>query len=149
MKNAFKNKFAIIVALLTIVYSCGKYEDGPKMSLASKKGRLAGTWKLDKYLADGVDKTTEYRTAIASESFAVDKKGKYTYSQTTTSLLGGQTSTDAGTWEFIEKKEALRTLSDTSGAIADTSNITRLTKKELWVKSPSGKTPVIEIHFIP
>ena len=147
MKNTIKIGFTAIVALSAIIYSCGKYEEGPKISLASKKGRLAGTWKLDKYLADGVDKTTEYRTAIASESFAVDKKGKYTYSQTSTSALGGQTSTDAGTWEFIEKKEALRTLSDTSGAIADTSNITRLTKKELWLKSASG-TPVVEIRFI-
>ena len=148
MKTILKTGFALIIAVSATVYSCRKYEDGPKISFSSKKSRIAGTWKVDKYLLDGVDKTSDYRLAIASESFVVAKDGKYTYSQSNTTLLGGQTSTDAGKWEFIDKKEEFRSLSDTSGAVWDTTKITRLTQKEFWVKSVS-KSQAIEIHFIP
>ena len=148
MKTILKTGLAAIIAASAMIYSCGKYDDGPKISLASKKSRIAGTWKVDKYLLDGVDKTSDYRLGIASESFVVAKDGKYTYSQTNTALWGGKAGSDAGKWEFIDKKEEFRSLSDTSGAVWDTTKITRLTQKEFWVKSVS-KSQAIEIHFIP
>ena len=73
MKTILKIRFVSIIAASAIIYSCGKYDDGPKLSLASKKGRFAGTWKVDKYLRDGVDKTSDYRTLISNESFSVEK----------------------------------------------------------------------------
>ncbi len=43
-------KSAIILAVIAIsavlLSSCGKYEEGPAFSLATKKARLKGTWKV-------------------------------------------------------------------------------------------------------
>jgi hypothetical protein len=145
-----KNMIRIAVAALLIggftLASCGKYEDGPALSIRSKKARVAGDWMIEKYLEDGVDKTSDYRAFIASETVTNEKDGTYTSSYTATSTFGGATDTDNGTWEFISDKEQIKTLSSASGSEADTMQILRLTNKEMWVKSVSG-SPVIEIQY--
>ena len=147
MRSIFRILFVAIIAVAVFSSSCHKYEEGPKFSLASKKGRLAGTWKFDVYLQDGADKTSDYKTIVASESYVIEKDGKYTSSQTNTALFGGQTFSDAGTWTLIDSKESLRMISNNVGAKADTLKIIRLKSKELWLRSVSGK-PVIEEHFV-
>lgn len=147
MKSTLKFGLAISIIASSILSSCGKYEEGPKLSLASKKGRVANTWMIEKFYEDGVDKTSDYRTFAASESFEYKKDGTYTQSQTATSLFGGGTDTDSGTWEFINDNEDIKTLSSEAGSTPDTMRILRLKSNEMWVKSVSG-TPVAEIHFI-
>lgn len=125
------------------VASCKKYEDGPAISVLSKKSRISNTWAVEKYMQDGVDKTSDYRTWITSESYVIDKSGSYTYTASTT--IGSSNS--SGTWEFINDKEDLKTLSSATGATPDTMIILRLKNKELWLKTKSG-SPVEEIHYI-
>jgi hypothetical protein len=146
MKKAVKLALAIVALGAFTMTACKKYEEGPSLSLRSKKARMAGDWKVEAYYEDGVDKTSDYRTFIASESFTMDKDGSYTSSSTTTSAFGGITSTDNGTWEFINDKEDLRTLSSQANATADTMVIVKLKNKEMWAKSKSG-SPVVEIHY--
>mgnify|MGYP000137022141 CR=1 FL=1 len=147
MKTTIKTGFAIVIIASAILASCGKYEEGPKFSLASKKGRVANEWKVDKYFQDGVDKTGDYRLVVESETYDYKKDGTYTLTQKFTSLGGNQTYNESGTWEFINKNEDLKSLSSQSGATADTMHITRLKSNEMWVKSVSG-SPVQELHMI-
>jgi Lipocalin-like domain len=146
MKTSFKLGFAVIVASVVIA-ACGKYEEGPKISFASKKGRVANTWKVEAFLQDGVDKTSDYRLVVASESYEMKKDGGYTTTQTYTALGGGLTSTDNGTWELIDDNESLKMLSSQTGATADTMKIIRLKSNEMWLRSVSG-TPVSEMHLV-
>lgn len=55
----FSGLFLVVVMLMsTLTFeSCSKYEEGPNMSLRSKKARLANTWKIDKTFKNGVEET--------------------------------------------------------------------------------------------
>jgi hypothetical protein len=125
MKN-----FRMLVAVAMIgsaaltVSSCGKYEDGPGISLRTKKARLTGEWDVKEY----VDGSTGATTADNSTSTTlIDKDGTLTVKDGATSI--------SGTWTFAADKERLSVtlFSSTSESI-----ITRLTNKELWMKDPSS-----------
>ena len=51
--------------------SCKKYENGPAFSLMSKKARIANIWKVDTYILNGKDKTTEYRQLVTREKLII------------------------------------------------------------------------------
>jgi hypothetical protein len=92
MKKVFAS--IAIVALLVgsvSVTGCGKYEEGPSVSLRTKKARVVGTWEIEKVMENGVDITTDIRAVIASESIEFKKDETFTASQTLTSLFGGGT----------------------------------------------------------
>ncbi len=122
--------------------SCKKYEEGPALTLLTKKMRVAGTWEVESYWENGVDKTSDYRQGVTSETYVYEKDGTYSISVTT--IIG--TINDAGTWEFITDKEEIKTLSNQSGSDPDTSVIVRLKNKEFWMKDKGGST-VHEYHL--
>lgn len=127
MKNLIK-KAALVLGIGVVVVSCGKYEDGPGISLRSKKARLAGEWKVSKYSYDGVDGTSFF----ADYTYTVDKEGTWT------ATFGSLTS--KGTWELVDSKENLKTVTDgSSDTDGDTVVITMLKNKEMHVKSKDGK----------
>lgn len=132
---------ALMIGGLTFS-SCKKYEEGPSLTVLSKKARIAGIWEVEAYLVDGVDKTSDYRAFITSETLEFIKEG--TYSSTTNTVLGNDT--DAGTWELVNDKADLKMLSNDAGSTPDTMAIVKLKSKEMWVKSKSG-TPVYELHY--
>ena len=51
------SKLLFLILCISIV-SCKKYEDGPAISLMSKKARIANIWKVDVYYLNGKDITT-------------------------------------------------------------------------------------------
>ncbi|MCA6364245.1 MAG: hypothetical protein IM638_14500 [Bacteroidetes bacterium] len=57
MKNFKLLLSAICWGLLLTFSSCGKYEEGPGLSLIPKEVRLEELWKLEKYSREGIDKT--------------------------------------------------------------------------------------------
>jgi hypothetical protein len=122
--------------------SCKKYEEGPALTLLTKKMRIAGTWEVESYWENGVDKTSEYRQGVTSETYVYEKDGTYSISVTT--IIG--TVNDAGTWELISDKEEFKTLSNQSGSDPDTMVIVRLKNKEFWMKDKGGNT-VHEYHL--
>lgn len=142
MKNMIRiAALALVVGGISLA-SCKKYEEGPMLSLLTKKARVVGTWTVEAYLENGVDKTSQYRQFVTGETFTTKKDGTYTYDATY--VVGN--SSDAGTWEFIDSKDDLKTLSNQSGSTPDTMVIVKLKSKELWVKSKSG-SPVAEFHY--
>jgi len=54
MKHIIKSTFFISFLLLSFcIQSCSKYEEGPKVSLYSKKRRVIGTWEVYTHKVDG------------------------------------------------------------------------------------------------
>ena len=66
MKKDINSKLLIATAATTLLgfTNCGKYEDGPSISLMSKTGRLSGEWEAKEYdgekLSSGTEITFEF-----------------------------------------------------------------------------------------
>lgn len=126
MKNLIK-KAALVLGVGVVVVSCGKYEDGPGLSLRSKKARLAGDWKINKYTVSGTDLTSLF----TSYSLTMEKDGNWNAS--------ADGFTAKGKWELVDSKENLKLVIDGStDTDGDTLVITMLKNKEMHVKSKNG-----------
>ena len=125
MKTTLKLSFAAIIAVSIFLSSCGKYDNGPKISLASKTSRIARSWQKESCSNCSV---TEYK-----------KDG--------TIFVDG--SSWSGTkWEFSsDKKNLVITSTVLTITTTSTAEILRLTSKELWVKSTYGSVTT-ETHYI-
>lgn len=111
---------------------CGKYEEGPSLSLKTKKGRLSREWVPEKF----IDGASGISASATSGSGSVTFKKDGTFS---TSMFG---FTGSGTWEFVSGKEKLSTKVDgqsTAGIVT----ILKLTSKEFWTKDEDGD----QVHY--
>lgn len=131
--------FAIFATAIisTLITSCGKYEEGPKFSLASKKSRLCGDWTIEKATYDD---TTDLTPLLAGMTLDIEKDGGYKMQ------LGAQKQ--EGKWELGEDKDDVTfTPQDTTGgAKEETFRILRLKSKEMKLRSTDvqGKYTVYE-----
>ncbi|MDI1354736.1 MAG: hypothetical protein PSX36_07450 [bacterium] len=106
--------------------SCKKYEDGPAISLRTKKARLQGDWQLESFSINEVDQTAAATTQYGSNfTWDIEKDGGY-------KMTG--TYTDDGTWKFGEDKDDVYFQSSKTGAGEQAYRILRLANKELWLK---------------
>jgi len=126
----------IIIAsfgLLLVLTACKKYEDGPGFSLRSKLSRMHNVWEFDEALIDDV--VVELSDSMTCEFLLLD----VTLTRICDCTIPGLDNYDA-TWKFEDSKESL-TVSPRDGSsrlgmflISDKWTITKLKKKELWLK---------------
>ncbi len=138
-----KIKLALVAMTLVMLWSCGKYEEGPAFSLRSKKSRIAGTWVYDKVLQDGVDVTSE--SNYSSYELTIEKDGTYKTVFSYTFLGQTISGEDSGTWEFGDNETI--DVKSTTNNTTTTSTITRLTNSEYWTKRTSTDGTVTEVHY--
>ena len=103
--------------------SCGKYEDGPGISLLTKKQRLCRSWDAKEYVS--TSGTTVADTDDDFMTFEKDGTGKLT--------IGNVVFT--GTWDFNSDKTKIISV---YSSFSDEVTIMRLTNKELWTKDSDG-----------
>ncbi len=137
MKKTLVWALSLLVAGSITLISCGKYDEGPGLSLRSKKGRLAGDWMVEKATSTTGSTVTDMTSWFANYSINFEKDGKY--SATFGSI------TDVGSWEFSDDK--MMVISTNSSGGKDSMPIIRLTNKEFWTKEVNGNT-TDEIHFM-
>jgi hypothetical protein len=111
--------FLAVLCMLTILSSCGKYDDGPMLSLRTRTERIANTWQVDNYKINGND----YTSLVAGYTETYKKDGDYMYN------WGGFNGT--GYWEFTSK-DAEVSITGITNQSPRTLVILRLTEKELW-----------------
>jgi hypothetical protein len=133
MKKSVFAILTLVVCFVVLFASCGKYEEGPGLSIRSKKGRVAGEWTVEKALSNGSDVTSFFSGYV----IIYEKDGSYTAKYPSF-------PDEKGTWEFDGEKEKLIT-TDSSGD-KDTSTIIRLKNKEMWFKDVSGGN-TFELHL--
>lgn len=116
----------ITLAVIAFVFSsCAKFEDGPKISLKSKKSRIAQEWELKVlYNADG-----EEQAVVPEWTMDYSKEGDYN-----TSVYGFE---QEGTWAF-DGDVNLKITYEISGLGAtyksyENYEILRLASDELWL----------------
>jgi hypothetical protein len=113
----------LISLIATGIFSCGKYEEGPGFSLATKKARLTGEWKLEMY--DGNQVTTEWTKTFNSDGTYKEKL-----------VILNQPVIYEGKWQFVDNKDVVQV--ELSGAYMK-HIIVRLTAKEFWYRDTNEK----------
>lgn len=130
-------KISLNVAILgTIIFSgCKKYEEGPMISLRTKKARMINEWKLEK----SIDGQTGTETTCNSNCTVMEFKEDGT-------IVVNGVSWSGVKWEFSDDKEKLAFIT-TIGSITTTSysTILRLKNDELWLKDDSDGD---EDHYV-
>lgn len=130
----------ILLAVVTFA-SCSKYEEGPAISLKTKKARITNTWKIEAAYRDGklvTDEYDEYQLQMLDDG---DATLAVIYASDDFFF---EASTD-GTWEFNDSKEKLILDFEYDGADNEY-QILRLKSKELWLREVGGED---ELHLIP
>ena len=104
--------FLVLVMLVSSLtfQSCSKYEEGPSISLRSKKARLVNKWKIDKMYKNGTEytPTTEEQGIYSSMTFEFKDDNTFVQHVKITNSMGGITYTvvkDAiFDWDFNSDK---------------------------------------------
>ncbi|UPT65292.1 MAG: hypothetical protein M0D57_12035 [Sphingobacteriales bacterium JAD_PAG50586_3] len=140
MKKTTVVIFAALIAGVTVFESCKKYEEGPGLSLRSRKERVANTWEIEKVLVGGVEQTNP-----SSETVTFDKDGKVS------STFNG--TTFEGTWELTNDDEQIE-VKITFNGISSTSSykIIKLKEKEFWIRDENDandSSDDVETHYEP
>lgn len=104
--------------------SCKKYEDGPRLSMHTKKARIANVWQFDKVIASNGSTITSLYDGMTVE---FKKDGKYVETQNNYSATG--------TWELVEDKEKIKITYDAGHTDPSELTIRRLTNKEFWFEN--------------
>ncbi len=115
MKTIIKFCSVAVIAFTVVLSSCGKYSDGPKISLKTKMARITRVWQDPTCSSCG---TTEFK-----------KDG---------TILDNGTAVSGATWKFSSDK---KNIEYTAGSFVFSYQILRLTSKDLWLQA-SGSTTI-------
>jgi hypothetical protein len=140
----------LFVAVMILFSSCGKYEEGPMISLKSKEARVAGTYQVVEVLKNGQVDDSEYNDMTGVEpTFEKDGTG----SMSTTYSLGGisYTMTYDLEWMFNDDETKLMVRMKGEGETTwgdwEESTIIRLTDTEIWTQEYDEYDDLWEYHF--
>jgi hypothetical protein len=135
-----------VISLLTVssgllTTSCKKYDEGPAISLRSKKARVVNKWKAEKVMENGKDVTSDYQGV--TWEFKDDNKLYFNFP-------GGLAIT--GKWEFNNDKSKIIVTLDITNEKSEL-EILRLKEKSMWLKEKdkddNGNPVTTEFHLIP
>lgn len=153
--NLFKKTAIFLVVALFAFTSC-KYEEGPAVSLLSKKARLSGEWTVDKVMYDGEELTGDEMKMYEAQTVTFEKDGtgnihtdaySMDYNGTTVDIPESDMSLE---WEFNDDKTKLkvRTKMEDSEEWSDwsESEILKLENKEAWFVATQDDVTV-ETHY--
>ncbi|PKP18157.1 MAG: hypothetical protein CVU05_14170 [Bacteroidetes bacterium HGW-Bacteroidetes-21] len=115
--------YLLFIPFFILITSCGKYDEGPSLSLLSKKQRFTGTWELARfYIGENQIQITN------KEEMTVNKNGTFTKSI----IISTNSFNSNGNWEFSEDKESL--LMKYSATTTETWMIKRLSNRQLFAE---------------
>ena len=131
----------VLVASLFFFVSCSKYEDGPAISLLSRKARLVNKWKLEKYYKDGQEQS------LSDD----DKKGYLEIKKDNTfeevAYSGAYSITFTGTWSEVDNYSKIHFKVTNPSSYEYEYTILRLMSNQLWGKEISDGHEY-EYHFV-
>lgn len=125
----------LLIAFALSFASCGKYEEGPALSLRTKKARLAGTWAADKVFINN---------ELSEE--AKEEEPRIEFTRDDIYRIRLDSVWIEGTWEFNDDKT--RVIGTYAipfvGEFKPNYRILRLTNSEFWAVI-DGR----EVHYKP
>ena len=151
--KAIKTLLAVIlVSGILISTGCKKYEEGPVVSLRSKKERVINDWLLKEEYKNGA-KQDNSNTTIELE---IKDDGSVIKTTTFSYTVFGETQTTTITnyynWEFnSDKTKLILTVSNEDGenySYGESYTIVKLYENEMWLKYIDGDDEY-EYHYEP
>ena len=126
----------VLIAFVSVNLSCSKYEDGPKISLLSKKNRISRDWKTGYAinLATGIEHSADFASWLLSINKDDTFSNQIFYNLEQTNYNGN--------WKFIGDNQIRFDFNTATGEQIEFYTILRLSRKELWVKNEFE-----EIHY--
>ncbi|TVR79894.1 MAG: hypothetical protein EA412_05515 [Chitinophagaceae bacterium] len=135
--NHLKIIFLGIIGFMLILPSCSPYEEGPALSLRTKKNRITNTWQIDSLFINEI-----YRPEL-KDSFTLDieREGEFLWTESGIYM--------PGMWAF-DQNNGLILVFKTDNLINQTKywEIMRLARTEFWIEEvkPDYFT---RIQFVP
>ncbi len=138
----FSSILLFVIALALVLPAC-KYEEGPALSLRSKKARVVNIWKIEKAWQNGYDVTASLESFQPGLTLEFKEDGSLVYDW----LQNSAPVSYSVQWEFNSDKSGLVI---TENALSTTWDILRLKNNEMWLKrTVSGVTTTVEeIHYV-
>jgi hypothetical protein len=121
MKKKIVYTFILALGLIVTQSGCKKYENGPTISLSSKKSRIAADWEFKKVTYNDMDITTEF----LGYTWEINKDETF-------KIVFENSVEDNGIWEFVTDKEAID-VKYSDGSI-ERYLIKQLKSKEMWLE---------------
>lgn len=124
-------KSSLLIGLVVVLSACGKYEDGPNVSLLTKKQRLQRQWDLDEYMNESGSTLKDNSSAF----WELEKDGDAEFTD-------DDGTKSQGKWELDDEKERLIVTAEypfVGTVVLGNFKIKRLTKKELWLYDETDK----------
>ena len=122
---------ALLFALTLGFVSCGKYEEGPGLSLRTKKARISNVWKPVKVISNFIEDTA---------ALSLETRVEFTRDDVFRIYIDSSQTWVTGEWEFSEDK--LRVIGTYAvpfvGEFKWDRKIIRLTADEFWVERGNG-----------
>jgi hypothetical protein len=129
--------------------ACKRFDEGGTVARA-EKNLTRHTWKLDKYLRNGTDETSQLLISSYEETYQDGGALLRTYN------FDGQAYTENGNWELkkdtkqikIDGVSSLQLTAQTSTVSTSDIEILKLKKKEFWYYFENGSDRH-EFRFVP
>jgi hypothetical protein len=118
-----------LLLLFSIALGSCKYEEGPKISVRTKKHRAVNTWYLEKVFENGVDKTNDYKSSYVDYKIEIKDDDKYTLNYKAFNLWYYN---ESGTWSFSNDKININ-FNPAGSAGPSSWKILKLKEHETWV----------------
>lgn len=124
----------LLSAVLFTFASCSKYEEGPAISLKTKKNRITNEWQLDEYYENGeLSKLDNDEKSILD----IQKDGKFE--------VRDDGWVDSGEWDFTsDKTKLILTYPDEAISL----EILKLKSNELWLRERWDENEYDDYHLI-
>ena len=144
-----KKALFAVVALVLVFSGCKKYEDGPSLSLRTKKARLTNVWVIHSVSENGTDKTSDYMTVYAGYTLTINKDNTYSLAYR---FFNATDYSENGTWVFSGDKEHVYFTKANTSTQSDWT-ILKLKERELWgsytYQDSNNNTILVEAHLTP
>lgn len=144
------NGFLILGLSAIVLFGCEKYDEGGLVGKAEKR-LTAHKWKLDTYLRNGNDETSQLLISNFTETFSEGESLTRSYTDT-----DGDAFSETGSWSFDNDKQQIKLsgvssieLTDETSTVSTSDyNILKLKKDELWYYYENGGDEH-EFHLVP
>ncbi|HEX8547076.1 MAG TPA: hypothetical protein VF691_08960 [Cytophagaceae bacterium] len=142
MRNYLYLKFIVSALFVaTIAIGCKKYEEGPTISLRSKRARATNVWQVERAFIQGLDSTAKFY----GYRLIMTKEGYYSFSPPP---LWAVSFSIIGSWEFSKDKKSIyiHYKDAANKEVKLEYRIYKLMENEFWVFDAASK---LEFRFIP
>lgn len=124
-----------ILSLIFVLSACKKYEEGPTLSLTTKKYRVSGDWKAERIIS----KSGDVEFVQSNVVWRINKDETF-------EVLEGNSIIEKGTWDFSQNKDYLMFTSKDEGTVDVVEyRIIRLKNNEMWLMDSEGE----QINYVP